>query len=187
MIAKGHDFPNVTLSAVVLADIGLSLPTYRASERTFQLIAQAVGRSGRSKRVGEAMIQTYNPDHYAIKNGASQDYGAFYLREMQQRRITEYPPYWNCILLEFSSSKEEKAVESSMDFKKEILGLGIENLNVLGPITPFYSMNNGKHKRVLLLKFKKRESIDSYLRQLLQRFSSLAGVDISVNVDPLDY
>ena len=187
MIAKGHDFPNVTLSAVVLADIGLSLPTYRASERTFQLIAQAVGRSGRSKRVGEAMIQTYNPDHYAIKNGASQDYGAFYLREMQQRRITEYPPYWNCILLEFSSSREEKAVESSMDFKKEILGLGIENLNVLGPITPFYSMNNGKHKRVLLLKFKKRESIDSYLRQLLQRFSSLAGVDISVNVDPLDY
>ena len=107
MIAKGHDFPNVTLSAVVLADIGLSLPTYRASERTFQLIAQAVGRSGRSKRVGEAMIQTYNPDHYAIKNGASQDYGAFYLREMQQRRITEYPPYWNCILLEFSSSKRK--------------------------------------------------------------------------------
>ena len=187
MIAKGHDFPNVTLSAVVLADIGLSLPTYRAAERTFQLIAQAVGRSGRSKRVGEALIQTYNPEHYAIKFGASKDYGSFYLKEMQQRRVTEYPPYFNCVLLEFSSSKEEKAMSSALDFKKEIQGLGIENLIVLGPITPFYSMNNGKHKRVLLLKFKKRESIDSYLRQLLQRFSSVAGVDISVNVDPLDY
>ena len=133
------------------------------------------------------MIQTYNPDHYAIKYGASQDYGSFYLKEMQQRRVTMYPPYWNCVLLEFSSSKEEKAMGSALDFKKEIEGLGIENLTVLGPITPFYSMNNGKHKRVLLIKFKKRESIDSYLRQLLQRFSSVAGVDISVNVDPLDY
>ncbi|MCQ2800033.1 MAG: primosomal protein N' [Bacilli bacterium] len=187
MIAKGHDFPDVTLSAVVLADIGLSLPTYRAAERTFQLIAQAVGRSGRSKKDGAAMIQTYNKGHYAIVYGAKQDYKSFYLKEMQQRRMTGYPPYFYLILLEFSSSKEEKAVQASLDFKREIESLDIESFSTLGPITPFFSMNNGKHKRNLLLKFKKREEVEKPLRELIEKFTKLGGIDISVNVDPLDY
>lgn len=187
MIAKGHDFPLVTLSSVVLADIGLTLPTYRAAERTFQLIAQAVGRSGRSSKEGEALIQTYNPAHYAVQFGASQDYKSFYLKEMQQRKITQYPPYYYLILLEFSASKEEKAVQSAIDFKREIEGLGIENFHTLGPITPYYSMFNGKYKRCLLLKFKKREEIDGHLHEMLEKYAKLGGVDITVNVDPLDY
>lgn len=187
MIAKGHDFPNVTLSGVVMADIGLSLPTYRAAERTFELIAQAVGRSGRSNKTGVAMIQTYNPSHYAIVYGARQDYEGFYKREMQERKINSYPPYVYLILLEFSSANEGKGVEAAYDFKREILAQGIESLDVVGPLTPYYSLVNGKYKRIMLLKYKKRDEVYSYLRNLLKSYSSRGGVDISVNVDPLDY
>ncbi len=187
MIAKGHDFPNVTLSAVVLADIGLSLPTYRASERTFELIAQAVGRSGRSIKTGEAMIQTYNPDHYAIRFGAKQDYETFFRYEMNQRKIAQYPPYTYLVLLEFNSRNETKAIEASYDFKKELEMQEIESLSTVGPIVPYYSLNNGKYKRILLLKFKKQEEVLQYLKAALPRFNGLSGVDITVNVDPLDY
>ena len=187
MIAKGHDFPYVTLSSVVLADIGLALPTYRAAERTFQLIAQAVGRSGRSCMDGEALIQTYNPNHYAIVLGAKQDYERFFKCEMEQRRLTKYPPYYNLILLEFNSKSEEKSVGASYAFKKEMNSYNIQNLEIVGPITPYYSLNNGKFKRVLLLKFKKREEIEEKLVSLLDKMNGLSGVDISINVDPLDY
>lgn len=187
MIAKGHDFPLVTLSAVVLADIGLSLPTYRAAERTFQLIAQAVGRSGRSEKTGEAMIQTYNPGHYAIQLGAKQDYDNFFIQEMKQRKVTKYPPYFNLILLEFQGANEEKLMGAAYDFKKEMNNLHLENLEIVGPIVPYYSLNQGKYKRVLLLKFKKRETIEGALEALLSRYNGISGVDLRVNVDPLDY
>lgn len=187
MIAKGHDFPNVTLSSVVLADIGLSLPTYRAAERSFQLIAQAVGRSGRSIKNGEALIQTYNPEHYAIILGAKQDYENFFLKEMEQRRITKYPPYYFLILLEFNSKNEDKTVEAAYSFKKELLEKKLSQFEITGPITPYYSLNNGKFKRALLLKFKKRDEVLEQLKTLLDKYNGISGVDISVNVDPLDY
>ncbi len=187
MIAKGHDFPNVTLSSVVMADIGLSLPTYRAAERTFQLIAQAVGRSGRSTREGVAFIQTYNPHHYAITMGATQDYERFFIREMNERKITQYPPYVYLILLEFSAVNEEKCVNAAYDIKRALEDKNIESLSVVGPITPFYSMVGGKHKRVVLLKMKKRDAVVEELKALLSSPLSSGSVDISVNVDPLDY
>ncbi len=187
MIAKGHDFPLVTLSAVVLADIGLALPTYRAAERTFQLIAQAVGRSGRSKKNGEALIQTFNPKHYAITLGAKQDYENFFITEMNQRKITKYPPYYNLITLEFANSSEEKTMGAAYEFKKTFASYNIEKLEIVGPITPFYSMNNGKHRRVLLLKFKERDLVVEKLKNLVNNLNGLAGVEIKINVDPLDY
>jgi primosomal protein N' (replication factor Y) len=187
MVAKGHDFPRVTLSGVVLADIGLSLPTYRASERTFELIAQAVGRSGRAEKIGEALIQTYNPSHYAIVYGAKQDYESFFLREMQERKINQYPPYVYLILLEFASPNEERVVQAASSFKNEIASQGFAEVTLVGPLSPFYAMYGGKYRRVLLIKFKKRDEIAPYLKGLADRYSSRAGVDISINVDPLDY
>ncbi len=187
MIAKGHDFPLVTLSAVVLADIGLALPTYRAAERTFQLIAQAVGRSGRSTKNGEAIIQTFNPNHYAITLGAKQDYENFFITEMNQRKITKYPPYYNLITLEFNGSSEDKTTAAAYDFKKTFSSLNIDKLEIIGPITPFYSMNNGKFRRVLLLKFKERETVVNELKKLVSSLNGLSGIDIKINVDPLDY
>jgi primosomal protein N' (replication factor Y) len=105
MIAKGHDFPNVTLSGVVMADIGLSLPTYRAAERTFELIAQAVGRSGRSSKTGEALIQTFNPSHYAIVYGARQDYEGFFKKKCKSGRSPIIRPMCILILLEFAADE----------------------------------------------------------------------------------
>ncbi len=187
MIAKGHDFPNVTLAGVVLADIGLSLPTYRASERTFELIAQAVGRSGRSAIVGEAMIQTYNPAHYAIVYGAKQDYESFFIKEMQERKIQQYPPYVYLIALEFLSKNEEKCVQASSDFLRELKAQSFEEVTYIGPLSPFYSLNAGRYSRVLLMKYKHGEHLRSYLKEIVKRYSGLSGVDISINVDPLDY
>lgn len=187
MIAKGHDFPLLTLSAVVLADIGLTLPTYRAAERTFGLIAQACGRSGRSNRPGIALIQTYNPEHYAIVYGASQDYERFFRREMQERKLGAYPPYVYLILLVFSGPNENKVASASLSFKEELSSLGIEDLSLIGPIIPYYAKENGNFRRTLLLKFKKREHLEKALRDLLDRYSSFSGVRLSVNVDPLDY
>lgn len=187
MIAKGHDFPFVTLSGVVLADIGLSLPTYRASERTFGLIAQAVGRSGRSKSVGEALIQTYNPSHYAITYGAKQDYESFFRKEMQERKIQQYPPYVFLILLEFFAKNEEKCIQAASDFLRELKAQSFESVSFLGPLSPFYSMNAGRYSRVILIKYKKGEALKNYLKTMVKRFGGLSGVDISINVDPLDY
>jgi len=187
MIAKGHDFPNVTLSGVVLADIGLALPTYRASERTFELIAQAAGRSGRASKAGEAIIQSYNPGHYAIIYGAKQDYEAFYAREMQERKAQQYPPYVYLFLLIFASAVEEKAVQSSSDFKHELLSQSFEGTSAVGPLPPFYLMEQGKFRRMLLVKTKKPDTLRPYLKELVSHYSGKGGVDISIDVDPLDY
>lgn len=187
MIAKGHDFPLVTLSAVVAADIGLSLNTYRAAERTFELIAQAVGRSGRSDKAGEAIIQTYNPYHYAVVYGAKQDYDGFFVKEMQERKMSSYPPYYYLVAVEFASKNEERCLLASNDFKREFASLDIPSLKVIGPLSPYYAIVNEKHRRILLIKTKEREAISEYLRKLLQNYSSRAGVEITVNVDPLDY
>src|SRR4029077_5914759 len=92
MIAKGHDFPRVTLVGVVSADVGLGLADFRASERTFQLITQVAGRAGRGERPGEAIVQTIYPDHYSIQLACRQDYPAFFEREMKFRQAMRYPP-----------------------------------------------------------------------------------------------
>ena len=186
MIAKGHDFPNLTLSAIVLADIGLSLPTYRAAERTFQLVTQAVGRSGRNTKEGIAMIQTYNPAHYAIHFGASQNYEAFFRKEMQERKVRQYPPYVYLILLEFASEKEERVIEYASAFANDLKAEMIPDTKVVGPVTPFYSMAGGKFRRDILIKYRSREALEQPLLSLLRRYSAFSGCDISVNVDPLD-
>src|SRR5207253_7174776 len=93
LIAKGHDFPGVTLVGAVSADIGLGLPDFRAAERTFQLLTQAAGRAGRGSLAGIVLIQTINPDHYAVKYASMQDYQGFYEKEIQFRRLMRYPPF----------------------------------------------------------------------------------------------
>lgn len=187
MIAKGHDFPAVTLSAVALADIGLTLPSYRAAERTFELIAQAVGRSGRNRDAGTALIQTYNPDHYAIRYGASQDYESFFLREMKERKVAQYPPFVYLMLLTFKGNSEEKVILASKDFKRLIDMQSFDGVTILGPISPYYAMVDGKYIRNVLIKFKKREQLCDYVSNLVSTYSGKGGIDISINIDPLDY
>ena len=113
MIAKGHDIPNVTLVGIVNADIGLGLPDFRSAERTFQLLTQAAGRAGRGETPGVVLIQTINPDHYAIRCAAAQDYEAFYAKELEFRRLMSYPPYAALASVVVRSVREEEALARS--------------------------------------------------------------------------
>jgi primosomal protein N' (replication factor Y) len=132
MIAKGHDIPNVTLVGVVLADIGLSLPDFRAAERSFQLLTQAAGRAGRGNIPGCVMIQTLNPDHYAIQFAADQDYEGFFRKEMEFRKYLRYPPFAACanIIVRAENQEEALRLSSQIGF---LLSPAPPGIRVLGP------------------------------------------------------
>jgi primosomal protein N' (replication factor Y) len=122
MVAKGHDFPNVTLVGVVSADIGLNLPDFRSSEYTFQLLTQVSGRSGRGEIAGEVVIQTYAPTNYSILSAQKQDYNAFYKQEITKREELTYPPFSKIIRLITQSRDEEKAKTTAEELGKILRG-----------------------------------------------------------------
>ena len=113
MIAKGHDIPNVTLVGVISADIGLGMPDFRAAERTFQLLTQVAGRAGRGELPGQVLVQTINPDHYAIRHAAAQDFTAFYNQEIHFRKAMRYPPFSALANVLVRSEKQEDAMRMS--------------------------------------------------------------------------
>jgi len=113
MIVKGHDFPNVTLVGILAADLSLSVGDYRASERTFQLLTQAAGRAGRGSQPGEVVIQTYQPDHYAVVHAANQDYRAFYEEEIFYRDMMQYPPVAHMLAVQIFAAREEDGIHLS--------------------------------------------------------------------------
>ena len=120
MIVKGHDFKDVTLVGALAADMSLNIPDYRASERTFQLLEQAAGRAGRGDRPGEAVIQTYNPEHYSILAAVSHDYKAFYQQEIAFRSLMRYPPVWHLLTVHFLGPDKEMLDEAAVILKNEI-------------------------------------------------------------------
>ncbi len=122
MIAKGLDFPNVTLVGVVAADMGLNLPDYRAAERTFQLVTQVSGRAGRAEAPGRVIVQTYQPDHYAIRLAAGQDYRAFYEHEVKLRRRALYPPFTVLARLVITARSEDDARDTALKLDAELAG-----------------------------------------------------------------
>lgn len=184
MIAKGHDFPNVTLVGVVLADIGLSLPSFRSTERAFELITQAVGRSGRSNKEGIAIIQTYNPTHYAISLAAKQDYESFYKKEMEVRKISQYPPYTYLASLEISGQNEENVIEMVHRIASKLMEQKFDGVTILGPVSPFIAKENNTYRRLILVKYKNDDKIKPYLRTILDSFKNKSQINVKVNVDP---
>ena len=187
MIAKGHDFPNVTLVGIVLADIGLSLPSFRSTERAFQLITQAVGRSGRANKVGQAIIQTFNPYHYSITLGSRQDYEAFFRKEMSIRKISQYPPYTYLTSIEIIGKNEDMVVDIISKICREILNQNFENVSVLGPVEPYIAYENNNYHRIILIKYKNYDKINDYLRSVLDSLKSKSQINVKVNVDPYDF
>ncbi len=187
MIAKGHNFPDVTLVGIVLADIGLNMPSYRSSERAFQLITQAVGRSGRKDKKGEAIIQTYSPSHYAITLAARQDYEAFYRTEMTMRRQQNYPPYCYLASLTVSGKNEENVIRTIMT-TVETLSAKLEGeATILGPIAPYIPYQNGTHKRVALIKYRRPNEVNKVLQDIIHVISNKSGVTLTINIDPYDF
>ena len=187
MIAKGHDFPNVTLVGIVLADIGLSLPSFRSTERAFQLITQAVGRSGRANKVGQAIIQTFNPQHYSITLGSKQNYEAFFNKEMSVRKVSQYPPYTYLTSLEIIGKNEEMVVDIISKISRDITSQEFENVTVLGPVEPFIAYENNNYHRIILIKYKKYDKINDYLRKVLDSLKTKSQINVKINVDPYDF
>ncbi len=151
MVVKGHHFKNVTVVGVLSADLSLYISDFRASERTFQLITQVIGRAGRSGRVGRGIIQTYSPKHYSIESSKSEDYISFYNREIAFRKIGNYPPFTN-ILSILLSSKDERYIERLSIRLASYIKKGDERFEVLGPTKPTREKIADSYRRVIYVK-----------------------------------
>lgn len=187
MIAKGHDFGNVTLVGIVLADIGLNMPNYRSSERAFQLITQAVGRCGRQDKKGEAVIQTYSPNHYAITMAARQNYEVFYSKEMGMRKLQNYPPYCYLCSITLSGRSEEKVIEAIYRVVDDLNSKLNDQAQVLGPITPYISFEQNIYKRSILIKYKNMDLVRDVLKQIISTLKRKSTINIAVNIDPYNF
>lgn len=186
MIAKGHDFPNVTLVGLVLADLGLSLPSIRSSERTFQLITQAIGRAGRGEKVGRAIIQTYMPSHYSIVYGARQDYQGFFANEMKIRKIQQNPPYTFVSTLTISSNSEDLAEEYIIKTMELVSQNSNGAITVIGPTKPYVYKDTLGFKRQCMFKYKNKSQFDEIIENIIKILSKKPGISIKINIDALD-
>lgn len=185
MIVKGHDFQNVTLVGIMLADMSLFANDFRAGERTFDLITQAAGRAGRGELAGNVVIQTYQPEHYAIATAAKQDYEAFFDMEMSYRRLLKYPPVYNMMVLLITSENKEAVYEASKQLASELkkLGANMDKLRVIGPGDASVGRINDIYRRVIYIKAYGMDNIIK-LRQAADNYS-YDGVNISVDVNPM--
>lgn len=190
MIVKGHDFPNVTLVGVLAADMSLYSDDYRAGERTFQLLTQAEGRAGRGTKEGEAVIQTYSPEHYAITTAAAQDYEAFYREEIRYRELMGYPPVEN-LLAVLASCADEAHLEKGCAYLKEYT-LRIckrEVVDVIGPAAPGIGKINDIYRKVLYLKTERYDTlvkIKNRLEQYIEVNSGFNTIRIQFDFNPMN-
>lgn len=166
MIAKGLDFPNITLVGVLNADTMLNLPDFRASERTYQLLTQVAGRAGRHEKEGQVLIQTYNPDHYAIKDVQENDYTAFFQKEMNYRKIGKYPPYFFLINFTIAHKEMKKVMEASKHIHKILLQHLTDKALVLGPSPAALSRINNEYRFQILVKYKREPALHEALKYL---------------------
>lgn len=184
MIAKGLDFSNVTLVGVINADTSLNIPDFRSSEYTFQLLDQVAGRSGRGDKDGKVIIQTFNPDHYAIKYASKHDYCGFYESEMAIRKELGYPPYYYLTVVKVLS-KEYDLARNEANKVKTYLDSNLINTKILGPsISNVFKVNN-IYRFQIILKYKKEENLYRVLRELLEHYKTNAKVKIDIEFNPV--
>lgn len=167
MIAKGLDFPNVTLVGVLNADTGLHLPDFRASERTFQLLTQVAGRAGRAEKKGTVVIQTYNPDHYAIEFAQNQDYEGFYQYEMKSRHGFAYPPYTFTVGLSFSHRDEDFVVKKAYETVGFLRSQLSNQIQILGPTPKTITRTHNLFHYQIILKYRKEDNLEAVLNAVL--------------------
>ena len=183
MIAKGLDFPNVTLVGVVNADTGLWLPDYNASERTFELLTQVAGRAGRAQKKGEVIIQTFNPDHYAVRLAETQDYERFYQYEMRVRHAGNYPPYFYTVLVSIAAKKEQNAAREAFKIRKWLQPRLHQSTIVLGPTPSAISRLKNKYYYQILVKYKKEDNLNQLLHQIQDSAQKMKKYGLSVYID----
>ncbi|HEY4424682.1 MAG TPA: primosomal protein N' [Pyrinomonadaceae bacterium] len=186
MLAKGHDFPNVTLVGVVSVDAGLALPDFRSAERTFQLITQVAGRAGRGDRPGRVLIQTYHPYHYALRHACAQDYETFYEEELRYRQNHSYPPFVALASLLVHGPDLGKVRNDSLELRKQLDLVNQERkCRVLGPAPAPLSRLKGEHRFQLLIKSRSRKDLrevaDAAMRAVADSGVNLRSINLEID------
>lgn len=186
MIAKGLDFSNVTLVGVINADTSLMIPNYRSNEYTFQLLMQTAGRSGRGEKKGSVIIQTFNPEHYAITLASKHDYIDFFKQEMEVRRKLSYPPYYYLIYIKVIGKDYNKiSIESNKI--ASILTRELKNSKILGPTTCSVFKLNGLFRFGIIIKYKKEEKMEEVLQSLVNHYKGNQTVKVDIDINPNNF
>jgi primosomal protein N' (replication factor Y) len=188
MVTKGHDFPEVTLVGVLLADASLYLDDYRASEKTFAMLTQVIGRAGRAGKAGHAVIQTNNPDNDVIRLACAQDYETFYEREIKLRKLLVFPPYCDIVLMTLTCSEEKVLLECATElrqmFDKKARGefSGVKHI-VFGPFeAPVYRVD-GKYRMRLVVKCRVNQNTRRMFTTLMNDFAKRGRESVSMSID----
>jgi primosomal protein N' (replication factor Y) len=186
MIAKGHDIHGVTLVGVVGADFALGLPDFRAAERTFQLLTQVAGRAGRGDFAGEVVLQTYFPEHYAIRHAALHDYIGFYDQEIRYRRWMHYPPFTSVANLLLRSDKLDHAMRYAGVVQRWVERTRMEGVRAIGPAAAPLSRLKRDYRFHFIFKSSSREKLNGVLRSLVASAvaEEVPRTSIIVDVDP---
>jgi primosomal protein N' (replication factor Y) len=187
MVAKGHDYPGITLVGVICADQSLAFPDFRSGERTFQLLAQVAGRAGRGDSQGKVILQTYNPEHFSIVSAKNQDYRMFYEREIQFRKALNYPPYTRMIQLRIYGKDRKKTGDYAgylggfcSELKKEF---NLKSVEILGPVEAAIPKIGGRFRWQILLKGKDIKQLHRLAKSVIIENMQRGGRDVGVMVD----
>lgn len=186
MLAKGHDFPRVTLVGVLLAETGLRVPDFRAAERTFQLLTQVAGRAGRGERPGQVLVQSWAPEHPAIMSALGHDHPGFLSQELERRRLSAYPPFSHLALLELRHTDHQRTATAARTLAEALRSHGSD---ARGPVAAGVAKLRGVHRYHVLLRAETRGTLHGQLKWV-QRVAPTAlpqGVQLFVDVDPADF
>ncbi|MBC2287573.1 primosomal protein N' [Listeria farberi] len=186
MIAKGLDFPDITLVGVLNADTMLHLPDFRASERTFQLLTQVSGRAGRHERTGEVVVQSYNPEHYSIEFAKKHDFIGFYNHEMQLRKMGAYPPFYYLTMINISDENEMKAIRTIQEMAQFLRGKLGPDAVILGPVPSTITRIKNKYRYQCIIKYKIEPNLKKELKTLITHYQKdqQKGLTITIDVQP---
>lgn len=188
MIVKGHDFPNVTLVGVLAADLSMFSGDYLAGERTFQLLTQAAGRAGRGIKPGLVIIQTYQPDHYAVLCAANQDYESFYRQEIMYRKLMKYPPAGHMMAVAVEHEDEITAREGAVILAEAMKSAG-SRVQVLPPADGFRAKEKDRYRKVIYIKSNEIKGLMDCRNKVQELFRSdgmFRQVNVQFDIDPMN-
>jgi primosomal protein N' (replication factor Y) len=189
MITKGHDFPSITLVGVISADTSLNMPDFRAAEKTFQMLTQVAGRGGRGDKAGRVIIQTFNPQHYALRHTRGHDYPSFYEEEIEFRKALQYPPFGRIINLRLSSAKQAVLHQTAQELGRNARELCAQHGNaveIVGPAESPLAKIRGEYRRQMMIKGNDGKLMHAIAAGLLEKHAT-STVKIIIDVDPENF
>lgn len=184
MIAKGLDFPNVTLVGVINGDASLNIPDFRSAERTYQLLNQVAGRSGRGNKPGEVIIQGFNIDHYSIVKACNNDYLGFYNEELNIRKTLKYSPYYNLCLIKIKSKNYNEVSTESNKIVNHLKSKKLNNTIILGPTPSIIPKINDIYNMQIIIKFKNTNDLMKEL-EFINNYYRVSKVVVEIDINPI--